>query len=317
MLKNLRFKILALIFAAIFWVFVVSMENTFYKLPDQVPVHIFNQAEGLAVANEIGTVSLMLRADETVSLKALSVSDFEAYIDLKNAGEGIRNVPVFVTSKNPSVSVLKIEPGEMEIELESVEEKVVSLEASIKGDVAHGYSVKSSRLSAPFATVSGAQSVLKRIANVKAEVKLDGTEDKDQEKTATVKVYDRDGKVLEGIEVKTENIFVFLKIIEIESFKQVGVRADLAGTTDESLTPDSSGAIKNIVVKNVVVNPLVINVKGLKEALSKLEILSTEKIDMKGISASFEKKVKVILPAGVSFAEGEKGEVTVKVEIEK
>ena len=38
---------------------------------------------------------------------------------------------------------------------------------------------------------------------------------------------------------------------------------------------------------------------------------------MKGISASFEKKVKIVLPDGVSLAEGEKGEVVVKVEIEK
>ena len=85
-LKNLRFKILALVFAAIFWVFVVSMENTFYKLPDAVPVHVFNQAEDLALASEIGSVSLMLRADETVALKTLSAGDFEAYIDLKVRG---------------------------------------------------------------------------------------------------------------------------------------------------------------------------------------------------------------------------------------
>ena len=141
-LKNLRFKILALVFAAIFWVFVVSMENTFYKLPDAVPVHVFNQAEDLALASEIGSVSLMLRADETVALKTLSAGDFEAYIDLKSAGAGMRNVSVFVTSKNPSVSVLKIEPSEIEVELEPVEEKLVSLEASIKGEPAHGFSIK-------------------------------------------------------------------------------------------------------------------------------------------------------------------------------
>lgn len=311
MLKNLRFKILALIFAAIFWVFVVSMENTFYKLPDAVSVHVFNQAEDLALANEISAVSLMLRADESVALKTLSAGDFEAYVDLKNAGAGVRKVPVFVTSKNPSVSVLKIEPSEVEVELEPVEEKIVSLEASVKGEPAHGFSIKSSKLSSSVVTVSGAQSVLKRIANVKAEVKLDGTEDKDQEKSATVKIYDRDGKILEGVDVKTEDISIFLKIIEIESFKQVGIRADLA------VAPDESGSTGGVVVKNVVIDPLVINVKGLKEALNKLEILSTEKIDMKGISASFEKKVKIILPDGVSLAEGEKGEVIVKVEIEK
>ena len=145
------------------------------------------------------------------------------------------------------------------------------MEASIKGEPAHGFSIKSSRLSATVATVSGAQSVLKRIANVKAEIKLDGTEDKDQEKSATVKIYDRDGKILEGVEVKTEDISIFLKIIETESFKQVGVKADLGVATDE---PGSTG---NIVVKNIVIDPLVINVKGLKGALSKLETLSTEK----------------------------------------
>ncbi|MBI4994160.1 hypothetical protein HZC21_00740 [Candidatus Peregrinibacteria bacterium] len=305
MLKNLHFKILALVFAAIFWAFVVSMENTFFKLTETVPIKVFNQSEDLALTSDLGNVELILRADDSVVTKTLSASDFEAYVDLKNAGAGNFKTSVFVTSKNPRVSVLKIEPAEVEIELESVEEKTIAVSSAVKGEPANGFELKSAKLSVQAITVSAASSVLKKIGQAKAEIKLRGTEEEDFEAEANVKVYDREGNILEGVFVKTEDVKIAVKIIETESVKQVGIKANLVGEAE------------NMTVKKVEVNPAVVLVQGQKEVLGKIEIIETEKIDLKGAQASFEKKVKIVLPTGVSLAEGEKAEVSVKVSVEK
>lgn len=305
MLKNLHFKILALVFAAIFWAFIVSMENTFFKLTEQVPIKVFNQSENLALTNDLGKVGLILRADDSVVIKTLSASDFEAYVDLKDAGAGNFKASVFVTSKNPRVSVLKIEPSEVEVGLEPVEEKIIAVFPSVRGEPKKGFELKSAKLSAQAVQVSAALTVLKKIGQAKAEIRLKGDEEEDFEAEPNVKVYDSEGNILEGVKVKTENVRIAVKIIEVESVKQVGIKANL------------EGAAENIVVKKVEINPAVVGVAGIKEVLNKIEILETEKIDLKGISASFEKKVKVVLPDGVELAEGEKGEVVVKVEIEK
>lgn len=305
MFRNIHLKILALILAAIFWAFVVSMENTFFKLTETVPIKVFNQSEDLALVNDLGKVGLILRADDSVVIKTLGASDFEAYVDLKDAGAGNFKPSVFVNSKNPRVSVLKIEPSEVEVRLEPVEEKIIAVSPFVKGEPKKGFELKSAKLSAQVVQVSAAQSVLQKINQAKAEIKLKGDEEEDFEADANVKIFDSEGNILEGVKVKTENVRIAVKIIEIETVKQVGVKANL------------EGAAENIVVKKVEINPAVVGVAGIKEVLNKIEILETEKIDLKGISASFEKKVKLVLPDGVSLAEGEKWEVVVKVEIEK
>lgn len=305
MFKNLHFKILALVFASLFWVFVVSMENTFFRLTETVPIHVFNQSEGLALTSDLGSVRLILRADDSVVIKTISSSDFEAYVDLNNAGAGSLKVPVSVTSKNPQVSVLKVEPSEVEVSLEPMEEKVIAVTPIVKGQPAKGFEFKSAKLSVQTVTVSGASSILRKIGQAKAEVKFDGTEEEDFERKANVKVYDREGNILEGVVVTTEDIKIAVKIIEIELEKQAGIKANLVG------------AAENIIVKRVEINPAVVSIGGSKEILSKFEVIETEKIDLKGILESFEKTVKLVLPQGISLAEGEKNEVSVKVEIEK
>lgn len=306
MFKNLPSKILALILAAIFWIFVVSFENTFYKLPEDVPITVFNQSQDLALASELGHVRLILRTEDSVVLKTISASDFEAYIDLKNAGAGFSRASVSVTSKNPRVSVLKIEPGEIEIELEPIRQKTVSLASDVKGQVAKGFRLDSVKLTNANISISGAESLLKRIVSAKAEIILDGTENKTLIKKTVIKIYDNEGKILEGLKVEQKEVLATFNIIETENSKQIGIKAKFSGTA-----PGGG------VVKNVEIEPSVVSINGLKTVLDAVEAIETEPIDLKNAEKSFEKKVKLVLPQGVSLAGNEASEAVVKVQIEQ
>lgn len=305
MFKNLHLKFFALFLAALFWFFVVSLENTFFILPGKVSMQVFNQAPNLALASELPEVQLTLRSNDPVVLRTLTPSDFEAYIDLRAVGVGKRRVQVSVTSKHPQVNVLKISPSEIEVELQIIREKLVLLKTEVSGLPKSGYRVESIKLAQERTTISGAESVLERIAKVVAQVTLDGTEDVSMNKITTLAAYDAQGVVIEGIKFTEPTIEVALTIVEVESRKEVGIK------------PKFVGSVSNGAVKKITVNPAIISVVGTKEILNALDQVETEVIDLSGVIESFQKTVKIVLPAGVELPKGQKDEVIVKVDIDK
>lgn len=305
MFKNLHLKITALVLAMIFWIFVVSLENTFFQFPSGVDVQVFNLAEGLALASKPGQVTLALRAQDQVNPKTLSVSDFEAYVDLRSVGAGKRRVLVSVTSKNPLISVVRVVPSEIEVEIEPVRERIVNIVPEIVGEPAGGFGVESVKLSQNSVGVSGAESLLQKITTAKARVMLDGNERVNSSKAVEVKAYDRNGIVLEGLEIKQNDIEAFVSISQSESAKQIGVKAHLVGSITDG------------IVKKIEVDPGVVSVTGLRDVLESTVAIETEAVDLKDFEIASEKKVKLVLPQGLQLAKGQSAEVTMKVTIEK
>lgn len=305
MLKNLPLKILSLVAAGVFWMFVVSLENTFLQLPEEVPMQVFNQAEELALVGDLGGVRLTLRTENGVLLRNLRANDFEAYIDLRDVGVGLHRLPVSVTTRNSQVNVARVEPAEMEVRLEPVREKLVTLKLDVQGVPARGFRLVSSKLSRESVTISGAESVLKAIAEAKASVALDGTELGEVTKTPEIQFFNREKQAVSGIKIVGEEPEVLLTVKQSELEKSVGVR------------PVMMGALSDGVLKRVSVEPAVVTLLGSPEVLSALDMVETQKIDLKEVTGSFEKRVKLVLPADVKFAEGQKAEVLVKVEVEK
>lgn len=217
MFKNIPLKIFSLLLATIFWIFVVSLENTFYKLPAEIPIQVFNRAENLALASILPSVHLTLRTADPLALRNLSPNDFEAYVDLRNAGAGKAHVAVSVTSKNPQVSVMRIEPSEVEVELEPVREKIVSVTPKIKGRLGTGFQIESVKLLRETVTVSGAESLLKKIAKGEVEIKLTGKEEENVTKQGTVKIFGEEGVLLEGLQIEPETVTALVTIVAEEN----------------------------------------------------------------------------------------------------
>lgn len=306
MFKNFHIKIFAVCAAIVFWLFAVSIENSFYRFPGEISIQVFNQAQELALASQLGTVKLTIRAQDPNLFKTLSANDFEAYIDLRNIGVGVRRVPVSVSSRNPAVSVLSAAPSEIEITLEPVREKTITLISEVVGNPADGFRVQEIRLSKSQITVSGADSLLRRISQAKAQISLDGRERQNIAREATVILYDRAGSVLEGVNVDDRNIEASVVIAEVETSRQIGIK------------PKITGSVSNGAVKKIEVEPAVISVVGLRDALENLDYIETESVDLKDATETiFEKTVKVVLPVGISLASGENNEVKIKVEIER
>ena len=302
--RNLHIKIFSLVLAILFWIFVVSLENTFYQFPAEIPIQIFNLGPELANSGSLPGVKLTLRAQDASVLKRLAASDFEAYVDLSRVGVGVTAVPVSVTVRNPLVSVTRVAPESVIVTIEPVREKQVNVKAEVLGHPEEGVRVDRSLLSQNAVTVRGAESVLAKIASAKAEVALLGNEKEDIVKPAAVHLFDQEGKEIAGLTVEDE-VTATVYFSEVEATKIVGVRAKI------------TGSVTNGVVKKIEVNPAVVTISALREALAQIEMVETESVDVSAAPGSFEKKALLVLPLHVTVSSGQSKEVTVKVEIEK
>lgn len=305
MLKHLHLKILSLLLAILFWLAIVSLENAFYKVPQEIPVQVFNQSQELALSSQLGGVTLTVRAQDKLVLRGLAQGDFEAYVDLRNVGAGTSFLPVSVTSRNAQVNVVKVEPTEVEVTLEPVREKSVVVGTEISGRPAVGFSLDSAKLSKDSVVVKGAVSVVAKIGMIKAQVKLDGTERSSMIKTVEVKVFDKGGAPLEGLTFEPTDLSVSLTISEVQSSKQVGVKTNI------------SGSVANVTIKKIEVTPAVVSLTGPREVLSGINFVETEALDVKDFGSGGEKEVELILPPGVKLADGQSNTVKVRVEVEK
>jgi YbbR domain-containing protein len=201
---------------------------------------------------------------------------------------------------------VKVVPSNVSIELSPIRQKVVALITDVEGTPAAGFKVQSVKSSRDSITVSGADNLLKKIDTVRAHVVLLGTENHDITKPADIEILDQDGIEIEELNVDTqEEVEVSINIVEQQGSKDVGVKAKL------------TGAVTNGIVKKIEVDPAVISVYGSKEVLDKLDLVETEPIDLAELAESTTKKAKLVLPNGVSLAENQSAEVSVKVEIEK
>lgn len=302
--KNFHLKFLSLFLATFFWIFVVSLENTFYQVPQKIPVQVFNQAQQLALASQLEPVEVTVRTQNSVPLRTLSASDFEAYIDLRNVGAGVHTVQVSVTSTNRGVNIVRVEPKEIEVKLETTREKTVPLTLKVSGAPLRGFSVSDTVLLQQNVVVRGAESIVRDIAIGEAAVSLTGSENATVAKDATISIFNRAGEKITEITLTPEKVSARITIVEEQATKQVGVQ------------PQTKGAVKNGVIKSIEVVPALVEITATSQVLDAVEFLHTEAVDVSELSGSSEKKVKLVLPDGVSLVEGQSREVTVKIEVE-
>lgn len=301
-LANWELKILAILSAIIFWFLVVGTENTFYTFPDKIPVKAFNLANDFVVSGDLPTVSLRLKINNRESVKNLTVDDFSAFVDLEGQKEGEVTARVEVSSKNSEIAVVKVEPSTIEVKIEKMSEKEVPIGYKITGDVAEGFQVQEVVLSEETMTVKGSQNALNKISKATALITLNGNRD-DIKILAPLMAYDSEENVISDVKFVEAEVEASVVISSFKNQKILGVQPNVIGT------PDSS-----VWIKSVNVSPSYIVAEGDQLALESLEFLSTQDVNVEGISENKTFTVLVAnLPEGV---EVENDSITVSIEVQ-
>lgn len=303
MFRNLHLKLFALGLAILFWVFVVSIENVFMALPEEIPVNIFNLREDLAVSSELPKVKITVRAESTDIFRRLRPTDFEAYVDLKQAGAGDQEVSVSVTSKNPEVRVSRVSPSEIRLSIEPIRETVLPLILKIDGIPAKNFEVVETRASHPSIRVKAAESLLRKSLFAEAWVKLEGKEEKSFEREAKIVIVDESRDEVSNVIIGNERVVVFTRIEAVMAEKELPVHVSLDGKV-----PEGS-------LKKAVSNPEAVTIAGPQYLLDQITTIETEPFDLSKVSSSGTFPIRLNIPEGISIKEPSDGRLELLLEI--
>lgn len=301
-LANWELKVLAVLSAMIFWFLVIGTENTFYTFPEEVPVKAFNLADDLVVSGDLSTVSLRLKIDSRESVKNLTGDDFSAFVDLEGQKEGDITVEVEVSSKILDIAVVKVEPAKIKVKIEKMSEKEIPIDYKIEGDVAEGFQVDDVELSMENVIAKGSQNALNNVFQATALITLNNSRE-DLSALVPLIVFDDNGEVVTDIKLVEGEVNVVVSISPFRNQKILGVQPTIVGTPDDS-----------VWIKSINVDPSYIVADGDQQALDGLEFVSTQDVNVDGITENKTFTVSVAnLPEGV---EVENDSITVSIEIQ-
>jgi YbbR domain-containing protein len=305
--RNWHLKLAALALATILYTgFVYSgtfTERTFAG----VPIRDIGQPSGTFVTpSQLGTVDVRYRATATAAATAETFDvtvDLSRY-DMNRAGEP-QALPITVDSLSDDIRVLGYTPDTVSVTIDPRETRQVDVEVEI-GQAPEGLIIGRPILSVRRVTATGPASVLDRVDHARAIVRIDqsGVSVNDQ---VDLEAVDVRGAVIgpnEGISLNPDTVTVRIDVEPAQTTRVVPVRPNLDGS-----------AALGFEIGEVSVDPPVVTLEGLPAALGPINGIVTDPISIAGLAADGTFEAELVVPVGVTLADGQDPTVSVSVTV--
>lgn len=300
--KNLPIKIFSIVLAVILWAAIVTVQHAPYQFTDELEIKPFNLSEQLSLVGPLPKVKIQVVTTQEI-FQGLTAQDFDAYIDLKNAEKGPNTASVLVTAKTSNVTVSSVQPSQISFDLENVSQKTVPVLALTKGSPRQGYKAEKPVLPVDKVLIKGAESVIKKITDVKAVIKFDGSEMSSFNKEVSLQVLDSSGDEIKEIVIDPEKIIVPIVINQLVQEKTVGIKVDLKGSPTAGF------------VESVTTSPVSIVIKGESQYINLINYIDTAALDITSESGTVDKYIPLNLPKNVTLADPNIDRIHVIIEI--
>ncbi len=283
-------KIVSLLFAILFWLYVMDQVNPeMVKQLENIRVEILNTPavtqSGLVIMNEqeyFVNVSVKGRRNDLFDVTS---EDVRITADLSGYGKGTVSVPLETLTFDGSFVIDDLSQKDIKVFLDKVVEISKPVHLDIVGDTKSGY-VKGELLYEPEEIlVSGPESIVNNVAMIFGEMKLDGTT-ADLAKEIPVIPVDNDGNVVGGIELGRDYIRASIGISKLKTL-----------SLNERLTGQAANGFEIVKVQ---INPTAVTVKGSETDVDVLDRLYTMPIDISGIMSTADVEIQLDLPQGIS-----------------
>lgn len=327
--RNIALKLLSLVVAFLIWLLVVNIDDPIKpKLFRDIKIQIINEDSVTAIDKTFDIISdeyVTIRVTERESiLDRLSNENFTVIADMENLNE-MNSVPLVVTCSNPSVTIdeMLVVPSSMKVSLEQKTQSDFVVTVNTEGDPANGYVVgKSEVVQGKMVQIAGPESVLKRIGQVVAKVRVGGFKT-DQRCEAELSVIDKNGDTftdaqMERIQIKDStgvlltNNTVMVDITMWEVMNDIPVEVKVEGEPAEGYR--STG---------MTVVPLTVNLVGTSEALAKQDgkLVLKDSVSIEGASESVTKNFDINDTLSeiedLELVDGAEPTIAVTIQIEK
>lgn len=299
--RNLGYKIISLVLAIIAWLVVTNQGGTQTFNGDQtftIPLVARNQPANIIIMSKLQPVRVHLSG----SNPSFNINDIYAYVDLSNGTTGEHNYTVKIDPL-PGIKVLDLQPQQVAIRLDTVQEKILPVQVIVSGNPANGYVAGTPIVRPSAVNVRGPSSVLGTLNKVVVEVSLNGA-NQNMEVYRPVLFRDKEGKPILGpdptvdiFNTSPSNVDVIVPIQPKGlASKMIPIRVNSTGTV-----------AKGMVLQSLTPTPDSVQVLGPSSTLKGFDSLTLGPVDLTGLAANKVFQIppdKVSLPSGVSFAAG-------------
>ena len=304
-LSGLATFLLSLGLAILIWM-VASQENDPALLQSfQLPLNLVGQPENSTLDISTESIVVVVEAPSSV-LETLKPSDFSAVLDLSQValGEDLA-LPVVVNTKIPRVSVTNYSPAAINVRLEQLVSREIPVVLDIRGSVARGHTQGEALIDPQTITVVGTAEQVEPLDAARVTVFLNSVRDTFTATPFPI-FYDRQGQIasVSGLDnVSTESVAVTIPVAESADFAEKIIDVNWRGQPADGYRLLSINA-----------NPPSVLVQGSPSRLTALTQVTTEPIDITGLTETFSQPVTLALPDGITLDEVQVYTVTVEIE---
>ncbi len=293
LLEQSSLLIMALIMAVFVWIAAVNEENPIVTQPfsRELDIALSNTADDIAFidADDVNAI-VTIRAPQDI-FDSLTTNRIRVAADISNLGPGVHVVPLTASVTSESAEVISIIPAEVQVTLEQISTRMLPLRREVTGEPSRGYFAGTPVWSADQVAITGLQSVVNSIAEVRIEVDIDERKTPLQ-RSFVPRAYNSDGAIVNGITYAPENVDVSINIAQLESYRELAVRPDIVGQVANGFRVTGITQAPQSVTVFSTESDTITNLPGFVE---------TAPIDITGIDNDIETTVTLDLPEGISL----------------
>ena len=310
--NNIGMKLLSVVLAIILWFIVVYNDDTITRsrtitdlraqisgkntLSDNYLALAYNPVEAL------DDISVELEVPQS-QYSRVNENNVRVRLDLSNVrSAGTQLVPLTVSTTYGTVK--SVYPPSIEVEIESLDSRIVPLNASITGKNGdqHWYNVRS--LNPATITVSGASSIVQNVAEGRVTVNVaDMTESGIRAYPFTL--FDYDGNELSQ-DLLTKTSSSVSANIEVYPTKELSIYSNIDDVLDGTIADGYE-------VESITLMPSTVTVAADQELLDDLTTLALERITANNVSQSFTVRSSIAKLNGIRSYSVEQVYVTVNI----
>ena len=305
LISNLKTFLLACIMAVAVWVSAVTAADPdeVRVYPRAIPLEVLGQDPRLVIVGSLPErVNVTIRAPRSIWEQITSSEgQVRALLDLSGLEAGQHHLQVQLQVVTQPVRVVSVTPQTLDINLELLATKVLPIQLSIRGEPAVGYEAGTLRIMPQEVTISGPQSKVDQVVDVRSDLNIAGVR-QDVQSTLALRLLDSNGLPVNGVTVRPESAQVFIPITQQGGYRDIAVKVNVRGQVAAGYR-----------LTTISVFPPVLTVYSQDPALVKdmPGFVETEPLNLNGASQDIDTRLPLVLPRGVSII----GEQTVQVQV--
>jgi YbbR domain-containing protein len=276
------------------------------EYPHTVPIEIIGQSTNLVVTNDLPeSVTINLRAPTSIwETLNEGKGNVRAFIDLSSVTAGEFSVTVQVQVGIKPVEVVSFSPQTVELVLEPLTSKQFGIVVVTRGALPVGYQSDEPELSESTAVVSGAQSRVAQVAEVRAVLDLSQVRS-DINETITLQPVDINGLPVRNVTVTPDKITLLQSITQRGGYRNVVVIVVTEGQVQQGYR-----------LSSITVNPPTVTVYSTDTAAVDAlpGSIQTRVISLVGRQEDFTEIIELNLPGNMQVIGNPQVEVKVDIE---